>query len=478
MPSAYPEQASCLIAAGLQGQLLLPQDPDYKARIESYWSNSSKLKPACILQPTSATEVSSAVSALAAAGQKFAVRSGGCNFWPSNNIDGGVTIDLGRMDSVVYQPEGETVSMGPGARWGQVYERLAKYERAVAGGREATVGVAGLILGGGNTLFTARYGFACDQVVEFEVVLADGRIVTANASSEYHDLYLALKGGANNFGIVTRFIVNAIPCGDLWGGGVLLPRNIFPAAADAIVDFTDNVTSDPDSNLICMVAHLQPNQPTVIAALYANIAGKEKPPIFDKWLAFPEMFKSYKRTTMTELMVTTEQATGYHGIWYTMSFKNDASIISKAAELHDGLVAKMQERISDGDFKTQCIFQPLPRSFAQRSIESGGNVLGIENHSHDGILWGAHVMVRTPELEVWASPHVRLFYEGVRDFAASRDGLLSWVTANYANPSQDVLQSYGKVNVERIRRAAAKYDPHGVFQTLCPGGFKISAVKG
>lgn len=192
-----------------------------------------------------------------------------------------------------------------------MYERLAKYERAVAGGREATVGVAGLILGGGNTLFTARYGFACDQVVEFEVVLADGRIVTANASSEYHDLYLALKGGANNFGIVTRFIVNAIPCGDLWGGGVLLPRNIFPAAADAIVDFTDNVTSDPDSNLICMVAHLQPNQPTVIAALYANIAGKEKPPIFDKWLAFPEMFKSYKRTTMTELMVTTEQATGY-----------------------------------------------------------------------------------------------------------------------------------------------------------------------
>lgn len=137
----------------------------------------------------------------------------------------------------------------------------------------------------------------------------------------------------------------------------------------------------------------------------------------------------------------------------------------------------MQEHIEDGDFKTQCIFQPLPRSFAQRSIESGGNVLGIDNHSHDGILWGSHVMVRTPELEAWANPHVRLFHEGVRDFAASRDGLLPWVTANYANPSQDVLQSYGKRNVERLRSAAAKYDPSGVFQTLCPGGFKISSVK-
>lgn len=192
-----------------------------------------------------------------------------------------------------------------------MYESLAKYERVVAGGREATVGVGGLILGGGNTLFTARHGFACDQVVEFEVVLADGSIVTATASNKHQDLYLVLKGGGNNFGVVTRFIAKAIPCSDIWGGGVLLPRNIFSAATDAIVEFKDNVTSDPDSNLICMVAHLQPNQPSVIAALFANIAGKEKPPIFNKWLAFPEMFKSYKRTTMTELMATTEQATGY-----------------------------------------------------------------------------------------------------------------------------------------------------------------------
>lgn len=120
MPSTYPELASCLVVAGLQRQLLLPRDPGYKASIESYWSNSSKLKPACIVQPISTTDVASAVAALTAAKQKFAVRSGGCNFWPSNNIEGGVTIDLGHMDSVVYRHDDETVSMGPGARWGQV----------------------------------------------------------------------------------------------------------------------------------------------------------------------------------------------------------------------------------------------------------------------------------------------------------------------------------------------------------------------
>ena len=148
----------------------------------------------------------------------------------------------------------------------------------------------------------------------------------------------------------------------------------------------------------------------------------------------------------------------------------------KATELHKELVEKLSGRISDGDFKTQCIFQPLPQSFAQRSLDAGGNVLGIENHGCNGILWGSHVMVRTPELEAWAYPHVRGFYEGVRDFAESVGGLLQWVTANYANPSQEVLRSYGADNVRKIREAAAKYDPDDVFQSLCPGGFKVSKL--
>ncbi|KAK0629342.1 hypothetical protein B0T17DRAFT_490749 [Bombardia bombarda] len=480
-PTALPEQAECLKAAGLEARILLPASPEYAVRIDSYWSNSAKLRPACILQPCSALEVASAVKALAAAGQKFAVRSGGCNFWPSNNIENGVTIDLGQMGSISYDNESETVRIGPGARWGQVYERLAKFDRAVAGGREATVGIAGLVLGGGNTLFTGRYGFACDQVVEFEVVLADGRIIVADAGGDHSDLFLTLKGGGNNFGIVTALTMRAVRCGSIWGGGAMLPVDVVPAAADAFVEFTEKVADDPDSNLICMVAHLQPKPGIVIAALYANMAGVEKPSIFSKWLAFPELFASYKKTTILELMVTTEQATGYRGIWFTMSLKNDASVIIKAVELHEKLVADMEAHIADHDFKTQCIFQPLPRLFSQHSVAAGGNVLGIENNGVDGILWGAHVMVRTAELEAWAYPRVRQFYEDVRDFAASLPvpggGLLSWITANYANPSQEVLQSYGEENVSRIREAAAKYDPNRVFQHLCPGGFKISAVK-
>lgn len=164
------------------------------------------------------------------------------------------------------------------------------------------------------------------------------------------------------------------------------------------------------------------------------------------------------------------------GTWYTLCFKNDSSIIMKAAELHDILVKEMQEQVEDGDFKTQCVFQPLPLAFIQTSSKMGGNVMGLEQHDSDGIIWGLHLMVRTPELQLLGAPRIRQVYEDLRGFADSVDGLLSWTTANYANPTQKVFQNYGMKNVAKMREVAAKYDPCGVFQHLCPGGFKISSV--
>ncbi|KAI0412610.1 FAD-binding domain-containing protein [Xylaria grammica] len=477
MEGKFSEQADCLVKAGLQDRIVLPSTDEYAERIGSYFNNGAKLKPACILMPQTTTEVATAIKALVNAHQKFAVRSGGSNFWPSNNIDGGVTIDLGRMNSIEYDPGTETVKLGAGVVAGQIYESLAKHGRAVGAAREASVGITGLALAGGITLFTARHGFACDQVVSYEIVLANGRIVTADATGEHADLFRALKGGGNNFGIVTYLTMRAFPCSTIWGGGVMLPRDIFSEAAEAVVDFTKRIPDDPDTNLVCMLCKLTPKPVTIIACLYANMAGVEKPQILDKWLAFPEIWKSYKRDSILGLLGTTEQAKDYYGNWFTLCFKNNASIIMKAAELHDTLVQELEGYVEDGDFKTQCVFQPLPLSFIRRSAEAGGNAMGLEQHDSDGIIWGFHVMVRTSELEAWALPRLRRVYEGVREFAISIDGLLSWISANYAHPTQGVLESYGKENVKMLREVALKYDPDGVFQYLCPCGFKISSVQ-
>lgn len=192
-----------------------------------------------------------------------------------------------------------------------MYESLAKYKRAVGAAREASVGIAGLALTGGITLFTARYGFACDQVVSYEVVLADGRVVTADATGEHVDLFRALKGGGNNFGIVTHLTMRAFPCSTIWGGGAMHSHEVMEHAAEAVVDFTERVTDDPDTNLVCMLCKLTPKPVTIVAALYANMAGVEEPPILDKWLALPQTWKSYKKDTIVGLLDTTEQARDY-----------------------------------------------------------------------------------------------------------------------------------------------------------------------
>jgi hypothetical protein len=89
-------------------------------------------------------------------------------------------------------------------------------------------------------------------------------------------------------------------------------------------------------------------------------------------------------------------------------------------------------------------------------------------------------MAQTPEQEAFARPKVQAWIHQVREFAAATDegGNMEWVYLNYADKGQDPLGSYGAENIQKMKDTAMKYDPHEVFQKLCPGGFKISKVKG
>lgn len=159
--------------------MLYPGDAQYINRTSSYWSVSAQLNPSCIVQPNSTQEVSKTVKTLGADAdckeQQFAVRSGGHTTWAgSNNIEGGVTIDLGLMDTTTLDVPTKIASIQPGSRWKQVYATLDPQGVTVAGGRAGSVGVAGFLTGGGNSFYTAQQGFACDNVKAFEVVLASG----------------------------------------------------------------------------------------------------------------------------------------------------------------------------------------------------------------------------------------------------------------------------------------------------------------
>lgn len=111
----------------------------------------------------------------------------------------------------------------------------------------APVGVPGLILGGGISHFSSKLGWACDNVASFELVTASGLVLNVTPNS-YPDLYWALRGGGNNFGIVTNFKLFTFPLGQMWGGQRIYLENTFPSVLDAIHQFTiEGSSKDADA---------------------------------------------------------------------------------------------------------------------------------------------------------------------------------------------------------------------------------------
>ncbi|KUI58419.1 Bifunctional solanapyrone synthase [Cytospora mali] len=474
---ASPPQTECLIAAGLGSQVFLPDNPKYVTSNGSYFDNGAKLHPACFFQPRTTAELATAVKALSDVDQPFAVRSGGCTISAgSNNIDGGVTIELGLLKSVEYDSKTDTANVGSGATWQEVYDKLEKHQRVVSGGRAGSVGVGGYLLGGGLSFYTGLHGFACDNVVAYEVVLANGSIIIASAD-EHDDLFRVLKGGSNNFGIVTRFTLRTLPNGPVWGGVSVKPIHGLPRASQALVDFTANASNDPASTMIFVAGHQPKLGGEVIMTLTFNAAGVEKPKAFDQFMSLPETFSQYTKGNIQGLLPFQELPRDFYNLWYTNTFKNDAAIVIKASELLFQLGKDLENRVSDGDFNTHVAFLPIPRLYAEKAEAAGGNVLGLDHLPYDAIMLQASASVRTAELADWVRPRIQTLLDDVRAFAVSREGFVDWKYLNYAHDSQEVLQGYGQDNVQKIREAAAKYDPKGVFQRLCSGGFKVSAVK-
>lgn len=120
----------------------------------------------------------------------------------------------------------------------------------------APVGVPGLILGEGISFFSNKHGWACDNVASYEVVTASGIVITASPT-QYSDLYWALRGGGNNFGIVTNFKLDAFELGQMWGGQRIYTENNIEGVLDALYWFgTEGSSTDLDGAQIAVSLEL------------------------------------------------------------------------------------------------------------------------------------------------------------------------------------------------------------------------------
>ena len=271
-----------------------PGSSVYLSSLQSYFSaQEEQVSPACIVTPSNTKNVATAIKTLAsifrgnASQGHFAIRGGGhTSTAGSANIEGGVTLDLRAIDGVVVNEEKTTASVGGGAIWGDVYMTLDAMNLSVSGGRVSGVGVGGLTTGGrcpsnfslssfemtlvhgkitaastltvgmvgGISFFSPRFGFVCDNVENYEIVLASGAIVNANIN-ERRDLWTALRGGSNNFGVVTRFDLRTFVQGKFWGGVIQYPISTAPAQINAFSDFSSATDYDIYASLITSFAY-------------------------------------------------------------------------------------------------------------------------------------------------------------------------------------------------------------------------------
>ncbi len=185
------------------GEILLPEHPDYNS-IRKIFNAMIDKRPSIITRCANAQDVVSAVSFGREQGLEISIRSGGHHVAGWSVTDGGLMIDMRRMNKVEVDPSSRTAQAGGGAIWAKVDRACQPYDLVTTGGAVSTLGVAGFTLGGGKGWLQGKYGYACDNLISVELVTAEGKIVTAS-EDEHPELFWALHGGGGNFGVVTSF---------------------------------------------------------------------------------------------------------------------------------------------------------------------------------------------------------------------------------------------------------------------------------
>jgi FAD/FMN-containing dehydrogenase len=229
------DQATDTFARSLRGRLIHPDDADYDAARALYNGMIDK-RPRLIARCADVADVITAVNFAREQGLLVAIRGGGHNGPGLGSCDDGLVIDLSMMKSVRVDPATRTVRVDPGCTSGDVDHATHAFGLAVPYGIVSTTGVGGLTLGGGTGYLTRKYGLTIDNLLEADVVLADGNFVTASRT-QHPDLFWGLRGGGGNFGVVTSFVFQAHPVNMVYAGPIFWEATHAKAVMRAYRDF-------------------------------------------------------------------------------------------------------------------------------------------------------------------------------------------------------------------------------------------------
>ncbi|KAH8204471.1 hypothetical protein TruAng_001387 [Truncatella angustata] len=250
-----------------KGDVLVPGDEGYFDSLER-WSATCVKPAAYVVRPANAAEASIAVKFATSHSIPLTVRGGGHNPSGWSASSGGMVIDLGLLRSVRVNEEEQSVTFDGGCLWGDVDSALWERGYATVGGTVSHTGVGGLILGGGYGMLTGRHGLSIDCLISCELVLASGDIVTASEENN-SDLFWALRGAGQSFGVVTSFTSRIFPQRKVWGGIIIWPISKIP---DIVAFMNEFVTkTDGDQHILPLLScHPRTLEPVIAATLFYN----------------------------------------------------------------------------------------------------------------------------------------------------------------------------------------------------------------
>jgi FAD/FMN-containing dehydrogenase len=225
----------------VRGRIITASDADYDDA-RAVYNGMHDRKPGAVIQCVDSADVMAVVTASRDSGLDLAVRGGGHSVPGFGTIDDGLVIDLSKMNYVQVDPVKKVAQVGGGATLGDVDHATYPFGLAAAGGVVSTTGVGGLTLGGGIGYLTRSVGLTIDNLLSADVVLADGRQVTAS-DYQNEDLFWALRGGGGNFGVVTNFEFQLHEVGDIVGGPMFFE---FDDAAAVLEGYRDYIAKAPE----------------------------------------------------------------------------------------------------------------------------------------------------------------------------------------------------------------------------------------
>ncbi|KAK3326853.1 FAD binding domain-containing protein [Apodospora peruviana] len=486
------------LAQTFPDQVLTKDTPAYSNFTNgAYWAQQQQqTSPQCVFKPSNADQVAALVDIVRRTHCPFAIRSGGHGaFAGVSSIVDGITVSLEKLSAIDVSPDNRTVSVGVGNTWLTVYQALEKHGLAVPGGRYPTVGVGGLSLGGGVSFFANTRGWTCDNIRSYEVVLANATVVQVdNTSSSLSDLHWALRGGGNNFAIVTKVNMDAFPLPDggrMWGGFHVVNAS---EQASTIINAAYNLGTtgaDTDPGVAQIVNFgVFPGLPGKIGiAILSHAAGQNQqqpnpPAAMSEFLAIPALADTTRLRTLSNLSAELGNGGGLGGgdsstpkrrARGTATFALNVDIMTAAKDI---CFDEMDQLVAAGvsGLEATCVFQVISSGQLAASTQRGGNALGVG--PEDGPLFLLNVVLGWANAVDDNRVHraARNIAERSTEYGDARGWARDFRYMNYAGEFQDVLASYGAAEKARLVATAKKYDPEGVFQTLLPGAFKLGGA--